>query len=393
MTGKRAGALLTKALRATSSATTKRPRKRIAKVTYGPVTTIDTAPVAIGNSYQGAAPVVVPIEDGMRVKGRDYMLKLDSTIQMYVNGWTLVGGIPITPACMIASAVKGFNNTYSEYMVHAVAFHFITSCSTSHDGSVMMYIGKNRKLPLPNTSNPNFMSFVLSDHNTCISPVWKNSTSVYVPPLIWRTTSPLDCESLEEQSAGEVFLYTKFNTLSETIPASPGYVIMDYDISFREMALNVRNLTFPCSRMKYNQVALSLLNPVVNTVVEMSMDVQTFMDGSFSYSPVGTLVGDVFKVTMNTDNHGGITNPVLWFHVNLPVAGGAAVQAVPISDGYTCYGVVNNLNKLVLFPTYPGSTSEANPLLWNGVVAADYRVIAYISLVGSAFNSNLQSNF
>lgn len=367
--------------------------KRQAKVEFGPVTTIDTAPVAIGNSYQGVAPIVIPIADGMRVKGRDYLITLDSALQLYLNDWTLLGGAPITPACMIASAVKGFNNTYAQYCIHAVAFHFITSSSTSHDGSVMLYIGKNRNLPLPDTSNTNFLPFVLSDHNTTISPAWKNSTSVYVPPQVWRSTAPFNDESLDEQSPGELMVYSKFNTNSTTVPASPGYIIVDYDISFRNMSLNIKNLTFPASRMKYNQVCLFRTNPALNELVEMTTDTGLRMDGSTSFMPTGVALGDIYKLTVNTDNKGGLTSYTGWWHVSLPIIGGSVSQAVVIHDGYTCYGTVNENNKIVLYPSYTSAMTQATPLLWSAVAASDYFFIAYLSLVGSVYNNLLQTNY
>jgi len=373
-----------------------RPRRVKAKPqtnVFGPVTTIDTAPVSIGNSFQGAAPITIPIRDGMRVKGRDYLLRLDSTLQIYVDDWTLVGGAPITPACLIASAVKGFNNTYAQFMVHAVAFHFITSSNTAHDGNVMLYTAKDRKLPLPSTSNPNFMPFILSDHNTTMGPVWRNTSSIYVPDPVWRSTSPFDGESLHEQAAGEFFVFTKFNTNSTTIPASPGYILIDYDISFREMSLNIRNLTFPCSRMKYVQVGLTLTNPVLSNVVEFST-IGTFMDGSSSNSPTGWLLGDIYKVTLNLNNNGGITQPQNWFSVNVPIAGGANIQNVVANDGFTCYGIMNRTDAMVLFPNYPTANAEQTPLLWRTLAAGTYTTIAYVSLVGNAFNAGiLQANF
>ena len=143
----------------------KKAARKTTKPVFGPISTIDTAPVSIGNTVTGSSPVVVPVEDGMRVQGRDFLMKIDNTATS-ITDWTLVGGVPLAPACMVASALKNFSNTYAHYVIHGLAFHFITSTNTSSDGSVMFYINKDRHGPGLPTDSPNFMPMVLSDHNT-----------------------------------------------------------------------------------------------------------------------------------------------------------------------------------------------------------------------------------
>lgn len=106
------------------------------------------------------------------------------------------------------------------------------------------------------------------------------------------------------------------------------------------------------------------------------------------------MLGDIYKVTLNLNNNGGITQPQNWFSVNVPIAGGANIQNVVANDGFTCYGIMNRTDAMVLFPNYPTANAEQTPLLWRTLAAGTYTTIAYVSLVGNAFNAGiLQANF
>lgn len=65
---------------------------RPANPTFGPVSTISTAPVAIGNSMSGFKTQVLHTADGCRVIGRDYAFTPAATGN--VTGWALTGGMP-----------------------------------------------------------------------------------------------------------------------------------------------------------------------------------------------------------------------------------------------------------------------------------------------------------
>jgi len=353
---------------------------------FGPITTIDTAPVAIGNTYTGAKPVVVPTEDGVRIQGRDYLLGIDSTAAS-ITGWTMVGGAPLTPACMVTSTLKHFANAYAEYQIHGLAFHYITTASTAETGSVMFYVNKDRIGPGLITSSANFMPMVLSDHNTLLGPLWKNSTALYLPEPDWLATDVVLGEDLRHQAPGELFVYTR-----TSVTDSPGYVLIDYDISFREMQTNPRSLTLPLSRMKYTQINLTLSAASITQNGSANFSIGgTLMDGVTAAAlPTGTVTNDVFKIIMNISNatFTGATSANIFQY---PSAIGAS--AFTIVDGFTSYGVFSNA-KIFMFFDYIQAVAGNNELQW-GVTGNPVTVSipCYISLVGSHNVGVSQANF
>lgn len=361
----------------------RRVRNKPPQPVFGPISTIDTAPVAIGNSITGATPVVIPIEDGQRVQGRDFLMSVNATKSTIVD-WTLVAASPVAPACMIASTLKHFSSTYAHFMVHGVAFHYITSASTATSGSVMFYVNKDRSRPALPTDSTNFMSAVLSDHNTVIGPLWKNCTASYFPEPIWYSTEIFDGESLIQQCPGEAFVYTK-SANAEV----PGYILIDYDISFRGLSLNPKSTLLPVSRMKYTEINLAITSAVVvlgTTIVRLTMDSGLLLDGvTTSASPTGSTLGDVYKVVMNQDDaviSGSGASVATILNVELQ-AMGALNASSPITDGFTCYGVVTEANVLSLCPNYASAITASNFFTYGLSSTVTIAIPAFVSLCGS----------
>lgn len=367
----------------------KAPRTAVPPSVFGPVATIDTAPVSIGNSVAGSAPVVVPIADGINIKGRDFLTTLDATATS-VLGWTLVGGSPIIPHALVSSMLKSYAGIYSGFVVRGIAFHFITACSTSVQGDIMFYIGKSRAAPGIKFSSTNFMSVVLSDHNTIIGPLWKNHSAVYYPMLKAYSTDILNDEQLMSQGPGELFVYTKTNTAQV-----PGYVLMDYDIDFVGMQVNVKALTFPISRLKYQQLAISVTALAVTSASDFATTLTgTLLDGTTASIPSTFVVGDVYKAIMNvsvaTLTNCNTTN-LLQYETN---TGSTLVgTAVTVADGFTMYGVYYTTNAMLWYPTFDMAMAQSASVNYNyGVTATvTVNIPIYVSLVGSVANL-VQSN-
>lgn len=355
-------------------------RSKAPQPVFGPIATIDTAPVSIGNTVSGSQPVVVPVEDGMRVQGRDFLVKIDNTATG-INDWTLVAGAPLAPACMVASTLKHFSNTYAHYLIHGVAFHFITSSSTATDGSIMFYINKDRNGPALPTDSANFMPAVLSDHNTLIGPLWTNSTAKYFPEPRWYPTDVFNSDDLHEQSCGEVLIYTKTGST-----AVPGYVLVDYDITFRGLSLNPKTQLLPVSRMKYNQTtfgvqALAVTAGSTNFEIEI---LGSNLDGTTpAVQPSGTTTGDIYKVYLDTNDATFTNVSTATLLQRLYPTGLTAVE--PVSDGYTCYALATTSGpyKFLLFSTHANAMAVANPLKWGVTATVTMRIPVYMSLVGS----------
>nr|UUW21093.1 MAG: coat protein [Leptochloa chinensis tombus-like virus 1] len=356
---------------------------------FGPVATIDTAPVSIGNTVQGAKPVVTQVEGGCRVRGRDYFLSVPGIASIDTN-WQFVAGAPLAPACMVASAVRSFANAYSQYVIHRMSFHFITAESTANSGNIVLYVAKDRAGPGLNTLSSNFLPVVLSDEHSVIGPLWTNNTAHFNPVPEWRPTDVFNVEDLRHQAVGELMVFTKSAVLQ-----APGYVLVDYDMSFREMSVNIKTLSLPVSRMKYTQV--SLVNTASHTAgdtVAVFMNLGVLLDAvTVSTPPAGTVPGDVYKIVMSLANNGlgGLaTNAVF----SLNALDGK--PAITLNEGFTCYGVVDNAGTaLYLFDTFAGATGKGafSQLCYATTGTYNLQIQCQISLVASSNPALTQVSF
>jgi hypothetical protein len=361
---------------------------------FGPVATIDTAPVSIGNTVRGSAPVITYTRDGVRVQGRDFLVTVPAIAAVDTN-WQLAAACPLAPGCMVASGVRSFANAYSQYCLNGMAFHFITAESTGVSGNILLYPSKDRAAPGLNSLSQNFLPLVLSDQNAVIGPLWNNCSATYMPPCEWRPTDIFNAEELRHQAAGELFVFTKSAGL-----AAPGYVLVDYDITFMEFSVNPKTLTLPVARMKYTQCAL--VRTVANTIdtnATFSLAGGTLLDAvTTSAVPPGCVPGDIYKVILSLANNGlagRAANTVLAFS---NFAGGST--AITLTEGYTCYARVDGTGVIVdLFPDYISATAgvsssvAGSTLVWQASFTANLQIQCFLSLVGSANPSILQSNF
>ena len=97
----------------------------------------------------------------------------------------------------------------------------------------MFYYERDPSSPMADYTSSNFLPFVLSDPNTVIGPQWTNHSMLVNPTADWKTTLFGNQVDLEEQTAGSLFLFSKTSSAN-----SPGYILIDYDISFKELAVN-----------------------------------------------------------------------------------------------------------------------------------------------------------
>lgn len=366
---------------------------------FGPVSTIDTAPVSMGNSIHGSEPMVRHTPSGVRVQGRDFMLQL-ATVTSAVTNWVMVGGCPLIPHAFVASALRSFSGMYAEFVVHGLTFHFITSSATSNNGNVMFYVNKDRGNALLDTSNANFMSVVLSDPHTTIGPLWRNTTATYQPAIRAYSTNILNDEDLTHSGPGELVLYTR-NTAGAT--NSPGYVLIDYDISFNILQTSPRLLTFPMSRLKYAQYGLGY-SVDVTVVLGAEAVVRTntvLLDGTTSVitnDPAAKL-GDVYKVVMlpQFGVYSGLFTPNTILESGARQGAETSVVGIPqvIDDGFTCFGVfmasVNGI--LMLYPTMTAAMSQSNPYKWGISTTGQFQIPSWLSLVGNVVGGVYQSNY
>jgi len=353
---------------ATASARINREAPRM----LDPVSRITTAPVAIGNTMKGAsARVVARTIDAVRIVGRDFAFPAQATGS--VTGWVNVGGFPLTPAAFVSSILRSYTQMYNKFKFNKVAIHYITSSSTSSTGDVMFMINKNRSSPAPNNTASTFLSYVLSDENTILGPQWTNHTAVFDPTGPYRNLDYGSNSDIDYQSQGEVFLYSKTSTTD-----SPGYVIIDYDLSFKELSVNPKAGLLPNNNILFQPIQLVAAAGSMTATSGFIVSAGTRWVGNQVItaltSTTSFAVGDVYKIILDTTNSGVSTwtvtagttptlaNLVASLCMNLNVS-------VTLSDGFTCYLVFYSSTQAELVFTLEGiggaATSASNTARYN----------------------------
>lgn len=326
-----------------------------------------------------------------------------SAVVSAITDWVMVGGCPLIPHAFVASIMRSYASIYAEFVVHGLTFHYVTASPTNAVGDVMFYVNKDRGAALLDTTNTNFMSVVLSDPHTVLGPLWHNHSATYRPVFKTYPTSILNGEDIRTQGPGELFMYMK--TSAGSTLGSAGYVLVDFDISFLTLQVNPRELSFPLTRLKYNQYGINF--PTGGIVAGTAWNAATNgarTDGttSYIYSDSATKQGDVFKVVLMPD-YGQYNNISAATLTRATMkAGGAAFTNVSVNldDGYTVYAVLyappsDGVTAGVLFyPSYDAAMAQSVDCLeYAQTGTVTYNIPAWWSLVGNVNPALYQSNY
>jgi hypothetical protein len=331
---------------------------------FGAVSRINTAPVAIGNSVRGSKPVIKQSANGANVHGRDFAFSLSSTVAA-ITDWELIGGSPITPCAFPSTVLRNYCQMFSEFKVNKLILHYITSSPTSQAGDILVYYQPQRLEPMMDYSSNSFLPYTLSDNSTIIGPQWTNhSTSLNIGHG-WHSTNYGANPDLNEDADGAVYVFSKTNSAN-----SPGYILFDYDITFRNLKLNPRMGVLPVARAQVNFAVLKAPTATVaaNSAL-FTIDTLKTISGAISSAPTGFLRGDIYKVTVQATVSTTLTgNPVYSAVTTAPTLANslqyADDTAIVVDDGSTFYANFINDTQCRIFSTVDAARATSAPIEW-----------------------------
>lgn len=327
---------------------------------FGPVSQINTAPVSVGNSIRGSKPRVSQTTNGARVVGRDFAFALASSAALITN-FELIGGMPVTPCALPSSVLRNYCQMFQKFKVNKIVVHYITSSPTSQAGDILFYYERDALAPMCDYTNSSFLPFVLSDGNTVIGPQWTNHSMLVTPTPEWKTTLYGNMTDLNEDKSGTIFMFSKTNAAN-----SPGYVLIDYDISFKELAVNPRAGTLPVARAQSNFICLtSATNLTAGGSMPWTFATGKTISNTTSALPTSGQDGDIYKVRLQVTSSQLVN--AAWSGPTLPTVGNilrySDDRTLTIDDGFTCYGLVTaGATTMVLFPTLENAVSNTRNL-------------------------------
>lgn len=366
-------------------------KKTSGNIRAGAITSVNTAPVSIGNSIKGSSNKVTNTQNGVRVIGRDFMFQPLGTTAA-VSNWSTVGGCPLTPACFADSILANYMRMYSKFRFKSVVVHYITSSATSSTGDVMFYYNKDRQSVHLNQTSGNLLNFVLSDDNTILGPQWTNHSAQFRMGQDWKLCDYGMHSGLEEYADGDVFLLSKTTTTD-----SPGYVLFDYDIEFAEKNVAVRLTKFPMTNIIWTNTCVGLTTTalVAGSSNFYAQILGKSIDGNNGQLPGGNSLGSIYKVVFDVTNSlANAGNPAAWTNVTvndlIKTTDGVALT---ITDGMTLY--CRNVSGTT-FNFYANAEAAFvnSGALYSGVTATvTYTLCCMMSYIGSSSSIALAPSF
>jgi len=361
-------------------------------VAMGPVSTITTAPVAIGNSIRGSKSISQSTRDGVLAIGRDFMFTPIGSGS--ITTWTVVGGAPLSPAAFSDSTLRQYMQMYQKFKWKRLIAHYITSSPTSSNGDIMFYYGKNRSNVFLNQTSSQLLPFVMSDEDTVLGPQWTNLSAEFSVTSDWKSTDYGMTFTPELDAAGELFLLSKTSSVD-----SPGYVIFDYEIEFKDLQITPRLLSLPLPRAQWNQLNMgvtSLITTAFTSVVAPAVT-GNGINGNPSSAPSGFASGDIYKVILDVTNSAPGswvgTTPSAGFAFSI-YGGGVTAPVIPLIDGTTCYATVTNTGTAIrLYPTIAAAQTAQNPLVYATSSTVTFNLQIWISLVAVENATSYNPNF
>jgi len=354
--------------------------KRPSRSPFGAVSTINTAPVSVGNSVRGSAPRVTQTTDGARVVGRDFAFALSGTASA-ITGWEVIGGMPITPAALPSSILRNYCQMFNKFKVNKFTVHYITSSPTSQAGDVLFYYEKDRLAPFPDYSNSSFLPYALSDPHTVIGPQWTNHSATLSPTRDWKSTLYGNQSDINEDAEGTIFFFSKTNAAN-----SPGYLLIDYDFQFKELSVNPRAGTLPIARAQSSMICMTIsTNTTAGTAYAWNPTVGKTIANLTSALPNGAIPGDVYKIVLQVTASQQVNSA--WSGTPTPTTAnmlryGGSDRNITIDDGTTFYGGVTSAGFILLYPTLEAAVTGTDLIEWQTTTtAASVNLCAEIQLV------------
>lgn len=343
-----------------------KPRASASMSPFGGVSELGVAPVTIGNTVRSVKQQVLPSRNGVRVIGRDFVMAVGGTSTLYSN-WTLQAGLGLSPICLNATGLRGYFQTYERFHWNRVNVHYITSSPTSATGDVLIVYHSNHGGPKVDHTSSNFMSYALSTDSALLGPQWTNhSVQILSGERDWFDTDVLSVEDVMHQADGEVLVYTR-NTTNGSSPDQPGYLLIDYDITFERRMLNPRVQSLPSSLFKFQPSTFHYAGGPVTAGQTVSFD--TASTGTYTGNtvtlPNGIAQGDVFQIVFDLQQ-ASVSN--ITFATGISVVVSSGVNMVyPILTGTTLYAVCGSASGSGAFALYANydAAMTGQAMVWS----------------------------
>jgi len=208
----------------------------------------------------------------------------------------------------------------------------------------------------------------------------------------WKSTCPLSCSDIDEESSGVVYLYSKTNSAN-----SPGYVLIDYDISFREISVNPKAGLLPITRcqMAYLTLGGTSVSATSGSTTVVGTVQGTNIDGTSSALPTGAIAGDIYQAFLFPTNSVVTGTNAAWTNVTTSTlfrnANGLTGTGLTVDDGVTLFLLMLTTTTFQFYTTLENALTNTNALTYNTTATVTWNLCSGVELVRSLSPSMTQS--
>lgn len=345
------------------------------------------APVSYGATLAGSRTIVAKTAQGHVLRGREFLGSAYDTTT--ITSWTMCLGAPLTPVSFVDSMIKQYGSMYNYFRWRKLRVHYVTTSPTTTSGSVMLYYNKDRASTYINQTSANLLPFVLSDPHTTIGPQWQNFVVDLEPDSEWKRLDYGLTDDSTHYSAGEVFLLSKTAANAD----SPGMLLMEYEIEFKDENLTPRLLLWPQPTINYVPYLFGLpATSTAGSAVTLTASGTPKIGTNTNYLKDG----GIYKVILDMTNSGNLssTTPATTANTLWKYPAGTGTYVAHLVDGTTLYAV-NGPTSIQFFTNLSDAYVNNSPVQWFVTLTANGGVglTMWLSLLGfvgdSAMNPNM----
>lgn len=342
-----------------------------------------TAPVSYGATLAGSRTIARKTRQGHIVRGREFLGAAYDT--KLVTTWTMCLGAPLTPVSFVDSILRQYGAMYNYFRWRKLTVHYVTTSPTSTAGSVMLYYNKDRASTFINQTSPNLMPFVLSDPHTTIGPQWQNFSVTLETDSEWKRLDYGLTDDSTHYTAGEVFLLSKTAASTD----SPGMLLMEYEIEFKDENLTPRLLLWPQPTINFVPYTFAIPTATAGNPVTLLLGGTPIMGPNTNLVQPGGIYKVILDVT-NSDFSG--TTPALTATNIWKYPAGTGTYNASLVDGSTLYAV-NGPTNVQFFTTLSDAYVNNSPVQWQTTITASTgRLFMWLSLLGYVGNTSINPN-
>lgn len=291
------------------------------------------APVSIGSTIRAIPPQVSRSNDGSRVTGRDFIGTVEG---QGVSTFGLGKSALLSPAYFATTTLGNIARSFERYRWNKLRVHFVPKVATTAVGQIVLCSQRSVSEPGLQPEAGTFLQRAMSQGNAVFSPLWVGTfIDIDCSSSDWKLVDPSTTSDIDDCVHEELQVYTQIS-----VAAQVGYLIAEYDISFKEVIYQPHSSTLPFSTGPGYRVSLTD-GAAVNGVGDDWVLSET--STTFTSAVNGTIYRAVLDLQGCSAGTGAtLTNElnVITAYRTATITQTSAVSSFPLIGGSTIYMVV-----------------------------------------------------